>query len=460
MELSEEQQALLDHWGKDPWNYLTGEDEDGRPIIWTTDERDDVTPVKPFPKDKPFLKQLVKELWEGEIIFIEKSRQMYVSTICMLLIDWYCAFHEDREVVVSRVKESSAIKLINDKIRRTHERKPEWLRDYQRVNKRPAAVITFGCTGSTVTAVAQNFAHTDSRGITGSLVMVDEAAYQDYFPQIYQAVLPMSKRLWAVTTPHIGNPGAALFRQLIDEGKKEADDGSQKRWSQKGLSLRTTPRGIRVATLHWSADPDRTDEWKREEKKFYASEKDWNRENELDWTSAEGDVFYPEFGEIGRDSFVVQSRGLIAGPVYRGFDFGFRRPACVWFQYAPGSDRVWVLREFMPHELGTHDFRDAVLYLSGQFDRASLTERARVWVEFYENKEEGRRAPWFSGTTDFFDVGGPEAYRTEASAIRATEESNAAAVLANGGIVLNMGRPKTSPPPWRWLAGTHSGPPV
>jgi hypothetical protein len=438
MDLTKEQQSLLKTWSSDPWLYLTGEDLDGRPIIWTVDERDDKTPVKPFPKDKVFLKRLVHELWNDNKVFIEKSRQMYISTICMLLIDWYCSFHEDREVVVSRVKESSAVKLINDKIRRTHDRKPEWLREYQAVNRRPAGVITYGCTGSTVTAVAQNFAHTDSRGITGSLVMVDEAAYQDYFPQIYQAVLPMSNRLWAVTTPHIGNPGAALFRQLIDEGRKELDTYDQKLHQEKGLKCRTTPRGIRVITLHWSADPARDNEWRDKEKVYYASEKDWRREQELDWTSAEGDVFYPEFGEIGREKFVAPAKELIKGPVYRSFDFGFRRPACTWFQYAPESDRVWVLREFMPHELGTHDFRDAVLYLSGQLDFGALNERAQFWIRNYEERDSGVGTPWFPMGTDYFDIGGPEAYRTEASAIRATEESNAAQVLANGGIIINM----------------------
>lgn len=438
-DLTPEQQKLLDLWESDPWEYLTGKDTDGRPIIWTVDERDDKNPVKPFPSDKPFLKQLVKELMDEDrrIVFIEKSRQMYISTICMLLIDWYCSFFDDREVVVSRVKEGSAIKLINDKIRRTHGRKPEWLKEYQGVTKRPAAVITYKCTGSTVTAVAQNFAHTDSRGITGSLVMVDEAAYQDYFPQIYQAVLPMSNKLWAVTTPHIGNPGAALFRQLAEEGKKEVNEKA-KAYQSQGLRCRTTPRGLRVITLHWSADPARDNEWKEREKVYYASEKDWRREQELDWTSAEGDVFYPEFGELGRSRFVAQANQLIKGPVYRSFDFGFRRPACTWFQYAPDSDRVWVLREFMPHELGTHDFRDAVLYLSGQFDFSALNERAQFWARNYEERDAGVRTPWFPIGTLFYDIGGPEAYRTEASAIRATEESNAAQVFANGGIVINM----------------------
>lgn len=218
--LAQERNALWHYWSQHLWNYLTGKDLDGRPIIWTTDERDDVTPVKSFPETKEYLKWMVNELWDtnNRIVFIDKARQMYVSTICCLIIDWYCTFVPDREVVVSRVKEESAIKLINDKIRKVNTRKPEWVRARTGMSITPERVITYGCSGSTVTAVAQNFGVSDSRGITASLIMVDEAAYQEYFPQIYQSVLPMSNRLWAVTTANVGNPGAALFRQLKDEG--------------------------------------------------------------------------------------------------------------------------------------------------------------------------------------------------------------------------------------------------
>jgi hypothetical protein len=92
----------------------------------------------------------------------------------------------------------------------------------------------------------------------------------------------------------------------------------------------------------------------------------------------------------------------------------------------------------MPHDLGTHDFRDAVQYLSGRFEYSGLTPRARDWIDLYAGKLGAPKPPWFRSTTDYFDVSGPESYRTEASAIRATEEANAAQVFANGEIYLNM----------------------
>lgn len=230
-ELATERLRLLDSWRRDPWAYLTGRDaineEDrrrypaGKPIIWTVDERDDRHPVKPFPADKLYLKELTDELWRYHIVFIDKVRQMYISTLCCLLIDWYAAFQEEREIIVSKVKEEDSIKLINDKIRTVFNRKPKWLQSAMAISNQPKGIITYEESRSTVTAVAQNFGLSDARGITGSLILVDEAAYQPYFPQIYQAVVPMASRMWAVTTANIGNEGAHLFKELVFEGRPQ-----------------------------------------------------------------------------------------------------------------------------------------------------------------------------------------------------------------------------------------------
>lgn len=212
---------LLESWRTDPWAYLTGRDLDGTPIIQTVDERDEEQPIKPFPgffPDFAYLRPMAAELFGPyRIILLDKARQVYATTLCCLLIDWFCSFKEEREVFVSRVKEASAVKLINDKIRTVHDHKPRWLQQACPMTDEPMNIITYTGTGSTVTGVAQNFAETDARGPTASLTMVDEAAYQDYFPYIYRAILPMTGRLWAITTANIGNPGAALFKELSHE---------------------------------------------------------------------------------------------------------------------------------------------------------------------------------------------------------------------------------------------------
>jgi len=224
---------MLDRWHTEPWNFFTARDvltmkdiEEGRhegaAIIQTADELDDAAPVKPFPS-WPYLKHVSAELWSHRFVFADKTRQILITTICALNILWYAAFKEEREVFVSRVKEESAVKLINDKIRSVHRRMPFWLREAIPMDLEPAKMITFGNTNSTITGVSQNFAVSDARGPTASLLLIDEAAFQDFFPQIYRAVVPMTARMWAVSTAHIGNPGAALFKAMIEEGRPGAE---------------------------------------------------------------------------------------------------------------------------------------------------------------------------------------------------------------------------------------------
>lgn len=241
---------MVESWRRDPWAYLTARDVPtaeereagalvGRPIIYTVDERDDLAPVKPFPAEKLYLREITYELWNRKerIFLVDKVRQMIITTLCALLIDWYCSFTMEREVFVSRVKEESAIKLINDKIRVVHARKPEWVQLLVPISPQPKNIITYLDTGSTVTGVAQNFASADARGSTGSLIFVDEAAYQEFFGQILRAVLPMTSRLWAVSTANIGNDGAAKFRDLIFDTRPSMEELNAARLERANISI-------------------------------------------------------------------------------------------------------------------------------------------------------------------------------------------------------------------------------
>lgn len=216
--------ALLDTWGQDPWAFLTARDLDGTPIIWTADERDEELPVKPFPEKKLYLRDINKELWAYRFVGIDKIRQKYITTLSCLNILWFILFKEEREVFVSRIKEESAQKMINDKIREPWKRLPAWVQRALPITLQPYGIITATETGSTVTGVSQNFAVSDARGPTASLILVDEAAFQDAFPGIYQAILPMASRLWFVTTANIGNPGAALCKELLFDGRPGAGE--------------------------------------------------------------------------------------------------------------------------------------------------------------------------------------------------------------------------------------------
>ena len=129
-----------------------------------------------------------------------------------------------------------------------------------------------------------------------------------------------------------------------------------------------------IVTLSYRADPDKdSPEWLMRQAARMPDDRSLRREYLLDWASAEGDSFYPNFSNAP-ERYVSTRRAAFNPklPVYRGFDFGFRFPACIWMQVYP-SGRVAVLRDVLPSDIDTYSFRDLVLFLSGQ----SLSSRRR-----------------------------------------------------------------------------------
>lgn len=212
--------------------------------------------------------------------------------------------------------------------------------------------------------------------------------------------------------------------------------------AMQGVKVRRTPRGIVVFELDYVADPAKCDPaWAAAMRLKMPSDKEWRREFLRDWTSAAGDAFYPEFG-LEPHRFIRRAPLVLDLPVCRGWDLGYRHPACVWFQRAPRSGRVWVLREIMPENIDTHSFRDLVLYLSGQRTLEQLQGRpaALAWVKKIQDDPRLPSPPWFeapaSGPIRWLDFSGPEALKVSATVEGETKERTDKAILEAEGIRL------------------------
>ena len=210
---------IIEHMSEDPWNMLTAKDPfTGRQIIWTRDERerDDAKSRKPFP-DIPYLKEVVSILNQEEIVFIPKSRQMIVSTMCMLLILHETLFRYAKRSIVSKVAEKGAKELLRDKLRAPWEMTPDWFKAYLPLSRKPQGVATSSRTQSYVHAVAENAASGELRGGTTSTMLLDEACYQDMSSEIFTAAKPAASRIWVVSSPHIGTFGGRWMKAMIND---------------------------------------------------------------------------------------------------------------------------------------------------------------------------------------------------------------------------------------------------
>jgi hypothetical protein len=217
---------LTEFYLSDVWHFLTGRDVDGRPIIWTVDEKDIKDPVKPFPTDKPYLRRWVSRVVSKEednkFLLCDKPRQMIITTATMLALRWWAAKEEGRKFLISKRVAKEAEKLLKQKVRDVQTRMPQWMQEDETwwISPKPLSAVKFENT-SEMEAVAQNVAAGAGRGSTATKVFVDEAAFQSMFGEIWAATQPMSGGLVGVSTPNNdGSQGALAWNELLDEGKK------------------------------------------------------------------------------------------------------------------------------------------------------------------------------------------------------------------------------------------------
>jgi hypothetical protein len=117
-----------------------------------------------------------------------------------------------------------------------------------------------------------------------------------------------------------------------------------------------------VLRLHYSSDPEKnTPAWKEATKKGI-SDRSWNREYEIDYDTFEGKPVFPEFREdLHIGSFTFEP--MPAKFVYRGWDFGYHRPA-VTIGWINDFDQLIIKREILGHDEGIKDFGSRVVNIS------------------------------------------------------------------------------------------------
>lgn len=208
-----------------------------------------------------------------------------------------------------------------------------------------------------------------------------------------------------------------------------------------GVEAHLTSRGHCLITLRWWCQNHRRNrKWFDSMRAKFETDFEFDQEFGINWAARAGDAYFPEFVRRGPKFFTLPAPGVIPGlPIFRGWDFGTSRPAVVWGQI-DDTGRVWVLREIAPTNIDIHQFRDLVLYLSGQLEiekleQQSMTRALQIINEINDPESGYPETPWFQHSTgEWVDHGLPEAVRP--STIVTTTERTDADVLASRGIYL------------------------
>lgn len=204
----------------------------------------------------------------------------------------------------------------------------------------------------------------------------------------------------------------------------------------EGYRERMSPEGpIKIIEIDFTADPAKRDpSWWHErvaEQGIAAAQREYQR----NWSISVGISFYSEYqrnGGILRYGF--KARGILPTWVFRGWDFGQRRPVCIWGQIGP-TGRVYQLRELALDDTDIWTFSDLILYLSGQKPREALEPTAETWLQALEQDPAIPPMPWFPAGTTFRDISGPECFKDQ-SAARPGDPRSDFEVLQSKDIVL------------------------
>ncbi|MFQ5473971.1 MAG: hypothetical protein ACE5FA_13965, partial [Dehalococcoidia bacterium] len=125
-------------------------------------------------------------------------------------------FNFGRIWLLSKNTEEEAKQVLEDKVRFPWSQTPDWFQKEAPITYKPALKALFPRTRSYILAVGENVADAEARGTTASGIIIDEAARQQKFGAILQACLPMATKVIALTTAEIGNPGARLYKSLLE----------------------------------------------------------------------------------------------------------------------------------------------------------------------------------------------------------------------------------------------------
>lgn len=212
-DLHPSRQKLLNQMARDPWTFVTAVDPiTQEPIVWTRNEKSS-RGEDPFP-NKDYLQWLFYYLRTEPVVIVPKSRQMIITTGMLVLTLWEIMFLQSWRAILSKVTEDDAEELIENKVRYTYRKLPDWLRKSRRLTPSPLGRATCLETGGYILAAAQNVADREARGGTANRLIIDEAAYQDFTRQIVEAGQPMTQHLVLVSSPNSSYPGGRFMRSI------------------------------------------------------------------------------------------------------------------------------------------------------------------------------------------------------------------------------------------------------
>lgn len=324
-------------------------------------EPDPLKRIKAFPADQAHIQWLAREFQREKLLWVPKSRRMIMTWFQCAAMVWSALTPGFHGFIQSK-KEEDADFLVKDRCWFIWQHLPLWMKKIAMKGFTEAHYkwlkLEFP-NRSKIWGVPQG--PDQFRQYTPSRILVDEAAYHDYFGETLAAILPLREKDCAIHIVSSAKGGTTFAKVVNSDNRTEPKD------EIRGIQTWWLDRGGKVVRIHYTADPDKDPErngleWYTSLREQYPDEATWRQEMEIDFSAYSGQLVYPQY----TDSYpqVIEPIQIpVDAPRWRVIDYGRRNPTCcLWF--AEIDNEYYVYREFYQAELPVSEIKRQITDMS------------------------------------------------------------------------------------------------
>jgi transposase-like protein len=312
---------------------------------------------RPFP-DKPYFRPIVDAFQKEPILFVEKSRDMMLSWLCVGLFTHAAMTIPGIEVLFQSQKEEKANELVGY-AKTLYERQESIIRHIYplKAGRQQSGILEFAH-GSRIVGIPGGGNQIRSYHPWG--LFQDEAAFMPQAGESYDHAVPVCQKIVVVSS---AGPG-----WFSEQCQLATDVHSTS--VPKGVGFRRMPDGRPVYRVHYSADPERGPAWVARERKKHSSQGSWDREQEIIHEAGGGERLFAEIFSRHADKILIDpySSGFQPSPHWKklgGFDHGKANPTGAIVACIDYDGVIYILGEYYQAGLSPAEHRPNLLQLNG-----------------------------------------------------------------------------------------------
>jgi hypothetical protein len=303
-------------------------------------------------------------LHRSGVLFIEKSRDLFVTNIVSCFIHWRAKYIPYQLILVQSKNEDDAANLVFNKepdaarISFQEYHLPDHLKSTN-LNRCAYARVSFD-NGSRIRGIPEG-----ARVIRSehpSMVFGDEGGFQDEFDASFTAALPAVQGGGFFLSVSSAEPGS--FENIV----KPNEPNTATRLG--GFSYRLAQETIPVLRVHYSCHPERVpgtvigEEWKADAQMRYPGGADsprWKKEMEIDYGALSGTRLLPHWEQWKANGrIVIEPFRPVGYRLYASYDHGWRNPAAYHVHGVSPDGDIVTLWEFYGNFVPAHQIAQII----------------------------------------------------------------------------------------------------